>query len=392
MITGGLGGFGLKTAQWLADQGARKLILLSRRGASSEEAKAFIEYARKNHILVHPVSCDVTDKEAVNKVYRECCVKIAPIRGIIHAATIIDDDLVSNLDEKKISNSLNAKISGAIHLHDVSKNDALDFFVLYSSVTTLWGNPGQASYVAANHWLEAFTAYRQNMGLPATCVRWGAIDDVGFLQRNQKIKDTLEKRTGSEAIKSDDALDFLGKVLVRQRSTLGIMEFNWGTLKKYLPTASDQKFSEINLTAAQTEQDQENSVDLKQLWSELGAEKFREFIVSKIRSELAQILMIAEDRIDADESIYDLGMDSLMGLELVTGLEGKLGIQVPVMALSETPRIYSLADKIIHLVHADDNEETDANIYDSVKNLASAHSQELDEEELKKLANSVEKS
>ena len=390
LITGGLGGFGLKTAQWLADQGARKLILLSRRGPSSEEAQEFIRYAEDHDITVHAVSCDVTDKQAVHDVYHQCSKEIAPIRGIIHAATVIDDDLAFNLNIEKITNSLNAKMTGAMHLHEASLKDPLDFFVLYSSVTTLWGNPGQASYVAANHWLEAFTVHRQNMGLPATCVRWGAIDDVGFLQRNEKIKSALEKRTGSEAIKSGDALDFLGKVLVKQRSTLGIMELNWGTLKKYLPTSTDSKFTEINLTAAHDEQDQDVTIDLKQLISEMGIEQFRQFIISKIRHELAQILMIAEDKIDPDQSIYDMGMDSLMGLELVTGLEGKLGIQIPVMALSETPRLNSLADKIIQLVNAGNEAEADSDTYHSVKKLADAHSQEVDDEELRKFAGSLE--
>ncbi|MBT8439262.1 MAG: SDR family NAD(P)-dependent oxidoreductase, partial [Gammaproteobacteria bacterium] len=392
LITGGLGGFGLKTAQWLANKGAKNLILLSRRGAASEEAQGFIEYAGKNNINIHAVSCDVTDRDAVKKIYRQCSEEVAPIRGIIHAATIIDDDLVSNLTQEKISNSLNAKMSGAMHLHEASLDDPLDFFVLYSSVTTLWGNPGQAAYVAANHWLEAFTRYRQNMGLVASCVRWGAIDDAGFLQRNEKIKSALAKRTGSEAIKSEDALDFLGKVLVRQRSTLGIMELNWGALKKFLPTSSDRKFSEINLTVAHDEQDPDSAVDLKQLFSEMGFDDFRQFIVDKIRSELAQILMISENKIDPDVSIYDMGMDSLMGLELVTGLEGKLGIQIPVMALSETPRIHSLADKVIQLVHLESDDETDSSMFDSVKKIASAHSQDLDDDELRKLAESVQQS
>ena len=170
------------------------------------------------------------------------------------------------------------------------------------------------------------------------------------------------------------------------------MELNWGALNKFLPTSSDRKFSEINLTVAHDEQDQETAVDLKQLFTEMGFEDFRQFIVDKIRSELAQILMITESKIDPDISIYDMGMDSLMGLERVTGLESKLGIQIPVMALSETPRIHSLADKVIQLVHLESDDETDSIVYDSVKKIASAHSQDLDEEELRKLAASVEQS
>ena len=365
-------------------------MLLSRRGAASEEAQQFLQYAENNNLEVHPISCDVTDQKSVENVYQKCAREIAPIKGIIHAATLIDDDLAINLDKDKISSSLNAKISGAVNLHNVSINDQLDFFVVYSSVTTLWGNPGQAAYVAANHWLEAFTAYRKQLNLPATCIRWGAIDDVGFLQRNENIKSALAKRTGSEAINSADALDFLEKVLVRETDTLGIMELNWGILKKYLPSATHPKFSEINLTTDSNEQEQEASIDLKTLSSEMGADKFREFILNKIRYELAQILMISEDKIDPDHSIYDMGMDSLMGLELVTGLEGKLGIQIPVMALSETPKLNLLTDKIIQLVHVESDSDSEDEILHSVKKLASAHSQDVDDETVRQLADSLE--
>ncbi len=389
VVTGGLGGFGLATAEWLVRKGAKKLMLLSRRGPASEEAKDFLADAARKDISIKAVSCDVSDFEQLNHAFTECTEEFGAIKGIIHAATVIEDDLAINLDKDKIQRSMQAKISGAINLHEASRKNTLEFFVVYSSVTTLWGNPGQASYVAANHWLEAFTAYRRQLGLPATCVRWGAIDDVGFLQRNEKIKAALTKRTGSQATSASQALDILEKMLVTDQPMLGVMELNWNLLKRNLPSALQPKFHEISQLADNNEETEETSVDLHSMLNEMGIEKFKAYVLAKIRHELAHILMIPEDKIDPDQSIYDMGMDSLMGLELVTGLEMKLGIQIPVMSLSETPRLNALSDKIIQLVQQGNDKASDDALFDSVKNIASVHSQQVDEQKLREFSQSL---
>lgn len=393
LVTGGLGGFGLATAKWLISKGAKKLLLLSRRGAGSEEAQEFLREAVTNNIQVKAISCDVTDLNQVVQAYKQAGEELGPIKGIIHAATVIEDDLAINLDVHKIDSGMRAKMAGALNLHQASLNSTLDFFVMYSSVTTLWGNPGQASYVAANHWLEAFTAHRRQLGLPATCIRWGAIEDTGFLQRNEQVKSALTKRTGSQATRAVEALAILEKALVSNRPTIGVMELNWGRLKRNLVSAQHPKFNEISRLDDSSDEEQDSGLDLKAMLKEMGIEKFKGFILAKVRHELAQILMIPEEKIDLDKSIYDMGMDSLMGLELVTGLEAKLGIQIPVMALSETPRLNALSDKIIQLIQQDDSQSTEEEaLFTSVKNLATVHSQEVEEDQLREFSQTLKKS
>jgi phthiocerol/phenolphthiocerol synthesis type-I polyketide synthase C len=137
------------------------------------------------------------------------------------------------------------KILGARHLHELTRNRELDLFVLFSSATTPFGNPGQASYVAANACLEALAEHRRGIGLCATCVGWGPIDDVGFLARNEKTKEALESRMGGSAINSAIALDALEGMLLADRSGLAVLELDWHALSRLLPTPASPKFREL---------------------------------------------------------------------------------------------------------------------------------------------------
>lgn len=357
LVTGGLGGFGLRTAQWLVEKGARHLILLSRRGATSEEAQSFLAQCKAEGVEVHALACDVTDRDALAAIIARCGSELPPLRGIVHAATVIEDSLIRNLSRDQINNSLAAKLTGAQHLHELTRELPLELFVLYSSATTLLGNPGQAAYVAANHWLEALSAVRRRQGLAATCVRWGAIDDVGFLARNDAIKEALQNRIGGSALTSEAGLAVLEQMVIHNTDARGVMELDWGPLSRFLPTSGQNKFREIALANPDSEQSDEGRLDLDQMMAELSDKAFHAAIVDILRHELSEILMISESRIDAERSIYDMGLDSLMGVELMTAVENRLGVQVPVMALSETPTLNQLAERLIGEIKGDSDEE-----------------------------------
>ncbi|WP_240612356.1 type I polyketide synthase [Salinicola lusitanus] len=370
VVTGGLGGFGLATAEWLAAKGARRLLLLSRRGAVTEEAKAGIERLEALGVTVAARACDVTDSAALEKVLEEARQELGPIRGIVHAATVIDDGLIRNLDESRIRQAMAPKLEGARHLDSLTANDPLDFFVVYSSATTLFGNPGQASYVAANHWLEAFTANRRANGRPATVVRWGAIEDVGFLARNTQTRDSLQERLGGQALTSSDALAVLERMLVADVASLGVLELDWRALARFLPTAEAPRYREIARTA-EDDGGQEGDDDLQQLLASLSPEALYTTLIEVLSKELAKILLIDEEKIDIHKSVYDMGFDSLMGVELVTALEARLGIQVPVMVLSEAGTLAKLCDYLMLKLRGDDT-ETDSD-EDALSGLAAQH-------------------
>ncbi|MGM8930679.1 SDR family NAD(P)-dependent oxidoreductase [Salinicola halophyticus] len=374
VVTGGLGGFGLATAEWLAAKGARQLLLLSRRGATTEEAESGVARLEALGVTVAARACDVTDAQALEHVLEDARQTLGPIRGIVHAATVIDDGLIRNLDESRIRHAMAPKLEGARHLDALTANDALEFFVVYSSATTLFGNPGQASYVAANHWLEAFTANRRAQGRPATVVRWGAIEDVGFLARNTQTRDSLQERLGGQALTSADALGVLERMLVADVASLGVLELDWHALARFLPTAEAPRYREIARTA-KDDGSQEGDDDLQQLLASLAPEALYATLIDVLSKELAKILLIDEEKIDIHKSVYDMGFDSLMGVELVTALEARLGIQVPVMVLSEAGTLAKLCDYLMGKLRGDDTESDSDE--DALSGLAAQHGVEV---------------
>ena len=269
---------------------------------------------------------------------------LPPLKGIVHAATVINDGLISNMDAAQIRSVLAPKALGAYFLHEMTLDTPLDFFILFSSATTLFGNPGQGNYVAANACLETLARNRRAAGLAATCVRWGAIEDVGFLARNKKIKNALQSRMGGSAINSAMALDVLEDMMIADCSGLGVMELDWKALSRFLPSAGAQNsvnWPERPMTITET---RDNADNIHQMLDELSDAELLSKIIEMLKNEVGEILAGSPDKIDPARSMYDMGLDSLMGVELVVALESRFGTRLPVMALSQSPTIAKLAE------------------------------------------------
>ncbi|MCY7388570.1 MAG: type I polyketide synthase [Burkholderiales bacterium] len=347
LVTGGLTGFGLKSAEWLASKGAKHLVLVGRRGAATDEASVAIEALKAAGVEVFAAACDVSDEKALSKLLGEIAVAMPPLKGIIHAAAVIEDSLIRNVTAEQLHKVLAPKVLGAQYLHALTLDSQLDLFVLFSSATTLFGNPGQGSYVAANAALESLATSRRNAGLPATCVRWGAIDDVGFLARNEKLKDALQHRMGGTALHSEAALDELENMLLANRSGLGVMELDWRALARFLPTAASPRFNDLAKLGGDAQGEETNADDIQRLLAELPDEALLPTFIDMIKVEVAEILRASVDKLDTNQSMFEMGLDSLMGVELAIALEGRFGVRLPVMALSESPTIAKLAARMI---------------------------------------------
>jgi acyl carrier protein len=377
LVTGGLGGFGLRTAQWLADRGARNLILISRSGPASDTAQAAIAAFEAQGVRVHAAACDVTDRAALASLLQETAATLPPLKGLVHAAVVIDDGLARSTTPEQIQRTLAAKVLGAQHLHELTRALPLDLFIFYSSATTLFGNPGQSNYVAANAWLERLAAQRRAEGLPATCVRWGAIDDVGFLARNEKIKDALQSRMGGGALASQVALDALEAMLAADASGLGVLELDWRALSRFLPTAGLPKFSDIARQAGDAGEDDGGSDDIAHLIATLDDEALHERFTDMLKAEIGEILRVAPDKIEATRSVYDMGLDSLMGVELVVALENRFGIRLPVMALNESPTPAKLAERLVLLLRDEHDGAAGDAVTASVQQVVAHHAAEV---------------
>lgn len=371
LVTGGLSGFGLASAQWLAQRGARHLLLLSRRGADTPGAAEAVEALRAQGVQVLVRACDVADRTALTAALAEAEAPLPPLRGVVHAAMVLDDALLPNLDAVRFAKVLRAKLQGAWNLHEATRDLALDLFVLYSSATTFFGNPGQANYVAANAALEALAALRRAQGLPATAVAWGPIADVGVLTGNAVARDALRSRLGAEPLQSADALQTLTDLAARPCDTTAVMNFDWGTLQRALPAAGHDLFNTLRrvLPAGPAMGDND---DLRAELLQLDIDAARQRIAELLAAEVAAILRLPAERVVHNQPLHDIGMDSLMAVELALALEKRLNVALPPMLISEHPTIAGIAERVLVQLRGEPSGDATA---DLVVAMAARHSE-----------------
>ena len=389
LVTGGVGGFGLRTAQWLIDKGAQHLVLLGRRGAASLEVQPSLAVWHAQGIDVQAMACDITDEAQLRGVFEHIAASPYPLRGLVHAATVIDDGLIRNLDAEQMQRVLEPKAKGAQYLHQLTRDLALDFFVMFSSATTLFGNPGQANYVAANHWLEALARHRRAQGLAATAVLWGAIDDVGFLARNEQIKDALQSRMGGAALRADVALSHLEQMLINGTDGIGVLELEWKALSRFLPSAASPRFLELVRAHGGDQEDDNDAEDIQRMLVELDDEQLLERFVELLKHEVCEILRLPAARLDAQRPLQELGLDSLMSVELVVALEERFGIRLPVMELSESSSIDKLSVRILSLLRGEASANESSAPTAIAESVMARHGAELTREQMVKLAESA---
>jgi phthiocerol/phenolphthiocerol synthesis type-I polyketide synthase C len=395
LVTGGLGGFGLSTAWWLVSRGARHLALMSRSGAATTESRRVLEQFAKAGVTVAPIACDVADAQALQRALSAVDARMPPLRGVVHAAMVIEDSLIRDMSREQLHRTLAPKVTGATNLHDLTRDRELDFFLLYSSATTLFGNPGQAAYVAANMAVEALAEERRALGLPVTCVGWGPIGDAGYLARNEKIRDALTGRLGGRALSAEEALRSLDTLLTGARPQLGFLELDWNVLRRFLPAAQAPKFSELARHAASNAAGHETTKDLRRRLMELPDGEVLPAVIDIVRGEIAQILRIAPERIEVGASLLDMGMDSLMAVELAGSIEGRLGIQLSAMALSDAPTIERIAARIVRHLHPGGDESstaapTEAGLAEQVQLVAAQHASEVSAAEVSALSTDMQ--
>ncbi|MFP2958443.1 SDR family NAD(P)-dependent oxidoreductase, partial [Myxococcus sp. 1LA] len=185
LVTGGLGGLGLKVARWLVERGARHLVLLGRTGlpaatdAVSVRRREDLDSLRALGATVTPASADVADRDRMAALLRETAATMPPVRGVVHAAALITECRLEDLPPATMAAMMRPKVLGSWVLHELTRGLELDFFVLFSSTSTLWGASGLAHYAAGNQFLEALAHHRRAEGLPATTIHWGTWDEIG---------------------------------------------------------------------------------------------------------------------------------------------------------------------------------------------------------------------
>ena len=346
LVTGGLDGFGLEAAAWLAEQGARSIALLSRRGEDTPGCQDALDRLQALGAEAVAYRCDVANETALAGVLAAVRESMPPLGGVIHGAVGMDDGLLPAMDADRFDQALQAKFCGTDVLDRLTRSDPLSFFVVFSSVTTVLGNPGQANYVAANGAAEAVMQRRHRDGLPGLAVQWGPIGDAGYLTREAGVARMLSKRLGGRLLTAAEALAMLPALLGSGQPVLGLASVGWGQLAAGLPLLRTPMFEAVRGDGSETA----GEVDLAELLARCTPEAAQAKLTELLAEEVARVMRMPVSAIAPHRPLAELGMDSLMAVELRLAVEQRFGLSVPVLALSDGATLTALAGRMARSV------------------------------------------
>ncbi|GEP58632.1 type I polyketide synthase [Reyranella soli] len=351
VVIGGTSGFGLSTAVWLAERGATRLVLASRGAQLSEADLPKVENLRSCGVEVSLERVDVADAPALSRFLQRIAAQ-GPIKGIVHAAMVLDDRLIEGIDAAAMETVMRPKVQGALNLEQAVAGLELDYLLFFSSATTLFGNPGQFNYVAANGFLEGLARRLQAQGVPALAVAWGGIEDAGYLSRNIAADVNLKKRFSSSLITAQTALDGLDWIHDSQgrQTTAGcaIARIDWAMAKRELAAVRTPTFGAIGASSG-TRHAVDGAAIVERLLA-LPPDEAIDALVDIVVEEIARVLRLPPKEIDRHRPLAEIGMDSLMMLELRNTVEGSLGIDLPMMSISSGITPMDVARRVLPLI------------------------------------------
>lgn len=342
LITGGTSGFGLLTARWMAEAGAGRIVLASRSGPDApgwrESAADFPATTR-----VEAVAVDVADEEAISRLVSELAAGEQPLRGVVHGAMVLDDALIRDVTRERFENVLRPKALGGFALARALRGvSPLDFVVFSSSVSALVGNPGQAAYVAANAFLDGLARSLRAEGIPAHSINWGALGETGVVARSASLAKLLEAG-GITPLDNHRVFAALDALLRVERAQTGVFDVDWARWHEANPAlAEDPRFRELRIRAASGGA-QGPAAALISALAQQSRDLRLAALEDQLRDVLALTLKMNKDSVPVDRRLNDLGVDSLMVLELGLGIKERLGVQFSAMEFLKGPNVQQLA-------------------------------------------------
>lgn len=365
IVTGGLGGLGLTSAAWAVEKGCRHLVLISRKQLPPEQEWPQIQPGEPNHFIVQQlmqfkeegivtdvVSADVTDSIALNKIFSGLDAKNIPVRGVLHAAGVNWFSKVLNLENEHFLNTLKIKVSASWALHQLTKERDLDCFILFSSVSSLWGSVDLSHYTAANHFMDMLAHYRVAAGLPITTINWGPWAEAG-MSASENVTGVLHQ-LGFNLLHPAVALQAMETALVNKTELSLIASVNWQQFRPFInfslqPSLFNKVIDAVSKTA--TSKETLASSLLQQIPG-----KAKEMIEEAIRWELRSVMLIESmDSIDTEQRFNFLGLDSLMAISLVGKLEAVFQCTLPNTLTYNYPTIRAVTDYIFELIYKPEN-------------------------------------
>jgi len=314
LVTGGMGGIGCALAEWLANHGAGTIVLNGRRNPDPETEDA-IAALRNRGFTVEVEIADVTDTDAVDAMLERMGRNLPPLAGIIHSVGALSDSALGNQNWERFETVLWPKMLGAWHLHRATVDVDLDLFVLFSSIVGTLGNAGQANHAAANAFLDQLAAHRRAMGLPGQSIAWGAWSGFGEAEEQRERISRQRESFGGGWFTPQQGFKAFERLLRQDTTTSAVMAVDWqmfGEAMEHPPPLLE------DLLAVESETDVNEAGSDEDLLTQLQKTPVSEreqLLVSFLQREVQAVLRLPT--LPASSvGFFDLGMDSLMAVEL----------------------------------------------------------------------------
>lgn len=317
LITGGHGGIGLEIAHALAERGAGTLVLVSRTPPSQAITKKLAQISDSGAKVVS-IQTDISDKAAVSAMLDRIQSELPPLRGIVHAAGIIDDGLIAHQDWQRFQKVLAPKIAGAWNLHILTQNMPLDFFVLFSAGAGIFGSAGQGSYAAANAFLDALACQRHAMSLPALSISWGAWSEIGMASRLGDAHQQRWQAMGIETISPEQGVNAFNQLVSLPISQAAVLPIRWSILMRSLgdtiPPLLQDLIAAAPLSPQPAAAEEQGWLAKLQL---AATQDQRKILMELVAAQLGIVLGLkSTENLNPHQSMTEFGLDSLMAVEL----------------------------------------------------------------------------
>ena len=352
LITGGLGGVGLLTARWLAERGARSLVLVGR-NSPSLEAESRLEELRRSGARVEVLAADVSRAADIGRVLEFIRANLPPLRGILHTAMVLSDTPLADLDEDGMARVMAPKVLGAWNLHRQTMGESLDFFFSFSSAVALLGNPLQANYAAANAFLDALAVYRRARHQPATTIDFGVLAGSGWVARQQEEFMEHLNRQGLLSFTEEQTLEVISEMLRRDAVQLMAARMDWKLAGESNPRAAASPRVRHLIPTADRRTVQTGTGSVKALLTGADPSTRPARVEQYVREQVARLLGALPSAIEPDRPITDFGLDSLIAAELTGVLERDLDVQIAGTKLLSGISVHALAQEVHDLLGFD---------------------------------------
>ncbi|CAL8084784.1 unnamed protein product [Orchesella dallaii] len=355
LITGGLGGVGFVVCKWMVEKGAKHVVLAGR-SPPSTSIHAVINEMNSKGANVIPVKLDVGNFEQSRNLIQIKLKELGlpPLRGIMHAAGTLSDGLIVNQDWEKLSSTFNAKINGTLNIHELTKHLNLEHFILFSSIAAVLGPPGQCNHAAGNSFEDSFAHYRNSIGLPAATINWGQWGEVGIAKEIDL--------PGVKTISNLQGLIGLEYVMKAQRTQTSINCMDsFALLAKFVPQTAHYLDESVWKAYAEATSVIVKTDEFWQQYDILVETEDKLTLLTKVLGIIIRNVLKMDDSetIDENGNLQDMGVDSLMFVEIKNFVQALMGnrVVVNISSLKDCDTIHLLAETLVRLIQGEETNE-----------------------------------